>query len=100
MLNIRARFTSTPDPAARDLVCPRCDRPLLDRQTALNGVHPRERWDYFECRRCGFLTTAIARESFGILRNSRFLSLRRSENCDPLRLARTTLVRKNGKAKQ
>jgi hypothetical protein len=35
----------------------------------------------------GSLTTAIARESFGILRNSRFLSLRRSENCDPLRFA-------------
>jgi hypothetical protein len=23
------------------------------RQTVLNGIKPLERWDYFDCRRCG-----------------------------------------------
>jgi hypothetical protein len=49
----RATFTSTPDPAAPPLVCPRCDRLLVYCQSVLNGVNPIERWDYFECRSCG-----------------------------------------------
>jgi hypothetical protein len=53
MPKTRALFTSTPETPAPDLVCPECDRRLLYRQTVLNGVNPRERWDYFECPRCG-----------------------------------------------
>jgi predicted RNA-binding Zn-ribbon protein involved in translation (DUF1610 family) len=49
----RALFTTTPDSPPPQLVCPTCDRALVYRQTALNGVNPRERWDYFECPQCG-----------------------------------------------
>ena len=40
----------TPPPTLR---CPTCDRLLAYRQTVLNGVNPRERWDYFNCAKCG-----------------------------------------------
>ena len=53
MRQTRAAFTSTPNPAAPSLHCPRCDSPLIYRQTVLNGIKPLERWDYFDCRRCG-----------------------------------------------
>ena len=46
-------FTSTPDTPAPQLMCPRCDSPLVYRQTVISGVQPIERWDYFECRKCG-----------------------------------------------
>jgi hypothetical protein len=48
----RAVFTTTPDPAAPRLHCPHCDVALVYRQTVLNGITPRERWDYFDCLRC------------------------------------------------
>jgi hypothetical protein len=47
-------FTSTPDVPAPALRCSICDRPLMYLQTVLGGVRPPERWDYYECRRCGF----------------------------------------------
>jgi hypothetical protein len=34
-------------------VCPTCDTQLAYQQTVISGVKPIERWDYFECRRCG-----------------------------------------------
>jgi predicted RNA-binding Zn-ribbon protein involved in translation (DUF1610 family) len=46
-------FTSTPEPAAPQLLCPSCDTQLQYRQTVISGVKPIERWDYFECRTCG-----------------------------------------------
>src|SRR5258708_36233356 len=48
-----ARVTSEPESPPPQLLCPTCDRPLVYRQTVVGGVKPRERWDYFECRRCG-----------------------------------------------
>lgn len=48
-----ATFTSNPDAPAPQLLCPACDRPLVYRQTVINGIKPIERWDYFECRTCG-----------------------------------------------
>jgi hypothetical protein len=53
MIRKRASFTSVPDIPAPELVCPMCDRLLVYRQTVFGGVKPPERWDYFECRRCG-----------------------------------------------
>lgn len=50
----RAIFTTTPDVPAPELQCPACNRPLAYRQTVLGGLQPPERWDYYECRRCGF----------------------------------------------
>jgi hypothetical protein len=46
-------FTSTPEIAPPQLLCPNCDLPLVYRQTVISGVKPIERWDYFECRTCG-----------------------------------------------
>jgi hypothetical protein len=46
-------LTSKPDPAAPQLFCPECDRPLAYRQTVISGVRPIERWDRFDCRNCG-----------------------------------------------
>jgi hypothetical protein len=46
-------FTSTPDVPPPELQCPTCDKPLEYRQTVISGVKPIERWDYFDCRRCG-----------------------------------------------
>jgi len=48
-----ASFTSVPGTPAPDLVCPLCDCPLMYRQTVFGGVNPPERWDYFDCDRCG-----------------------------------------------
>jgi hypothetical protein len=35
------------------LFCPRCDLPLVYRQTVIGGVRPVERWHYFACPSCG-----------------------------------------------
>jgi len=48
-----AIFTSAPESAPPQLLCPTCDRQLVYRQTVISGVKPIERWDYFDCRRCG-----------------------------------------------
>jgi hypothetical protein len=47
--------TAAPNEAAPDLVCPMCMTPLVYEKTFFGGVsrrHP-ERWDYFNCMRCG-----------------------------------------------
>ena len=49
----KAVFTTTPETPAPQLLCPKCDRPLVYRTTVLSGVRPVERWDFFECRTCG-----------------------------------------------
>lgn len=49
-----ASFTSNPDPPAPELICPHCDRRLAYRQTVFSGVKAPERWDYYDCRDCGF----------------------------------------------
>jgi hypothetical protein len=46
-------FTSSPETPAPVLVCPTCDTTLTYRQSVFNGVTPVERWDFFDCRRCG-----------------------------------------------
>jgi len=38
---------TTPETRAPQLICPGCDKPLVYRQTVLNGVNPIERWDFF-----------------------------------------------------
>lgn len=48
-----AVFTSTPDVKPIEISCPKCDCPLVYRQTVISGVKPIERWDYFDCRTCG-----------------------------------------------
>jgi hypothetical protein len=45
--------TSAPDTPPPELFCPACDRPLLYRETAISGIKPIERWDYFSCATCG-----------------------------------------------
>lgn len=48
-------FTTTPDEPPASLTCPICTQPLRYQETFVGGVsvnHP-ERWDYFECSRCG-----------------------------------------------
>jgi hypothetical protein len=47
------QVTSAPETPPPDLLCPECDRPLLYKETAMGGVKPIERWDYFACPRCG-----------------------------------------------
>jgi predicted RNA-binding Zn-ribbon protein involved in translation (DUF1610 family) len=47
------QVTSAPERPAPELLCPECDRPLIYRETAISGVKPIERWDYFACARCG-----------------------------------------------
>lgn len=54
MTRIRASVTTTPTSPAPDKFCPRCDARLIYRQTVLNGI-PLERWDYYECLKCGVL---------------------------------------------
>jgi ribosomal protein L37E len=49
----RATFTRNPDVPAPVLRCPTCDDLLTYRETVLGGVKPPERWDYYDCRRCG-----------------------------------------------
>jgi hypothetical protein len=46
-------FTTTPNPPAPTLSCPRCRAPLVYSLTVLGGRKPPERWDYLECRQCG-----------------------------------------------
>jgi len=46
--------TRNPEVPAPALRCPDCDHPLIYLQTVIGGVKPLERWDYFECRSCGF----------------------------------------------
>ena len=53
MTRREATFTSSPEVAAPQLLCPACDTALLYKQTVISGVKPIERWDYFECRKCG-----------------------------------------------
>jgi len=51
----RRHFTTTPDEPPASLICPICAQPLRYQETFVGGVsvnHP-ERWDYFECTRCG-----------------------------------------------
>jgi hypothetical protein len=50
-LKQQAQFTTRPETPPPQLFCPGCDKPLVYRQTALNGES--ERWDFFECRTCG-----------------------------------------------
>jgi hypothetical protein len=47
------KFTSSPETPPPQLFCPKCERPLVYRQTVIGGVKPIERWDYFACRTCG-----------------------------------------------
>ena len=51
----RRHFTTTPDEKPASLICPICSQPLLYQETFVGGVsiHHPERWDYFECSRCG-----------------------------------------------
>ena len=49
----RATFTRNPAVPAPVLRCPTCDDRLTYRETVLGGVKPPERWDYYDCRRCG-----------------------------------------------
>ncbi len=53
MPRVSSRFAATPDALPPSLRCPTCDRDLVHRETVLTDVKPLERWDYFECRRCG-----------------------------------------------
>jgi len=54
MSRIRATsMTSTPDVPPPQLLCPRCDQPLVYRHSVIGGVKPIERWDHFNCRACG-----------------------------------------------
>jgi hypothetical protein len=48
---IVTQYPEVPAPALR---CPACDRSLKYLHTVLGGVKPIERWDYFQCVRCGF----------------------------------------------
>jgi hypothetical protein len=48
-----ALITTAPDTPPLIVICPRCDRRLIYRQTVYNGVNPRERWDYYHCTKCG-----------------------------------------------
>jgi len=54
--NLRRSTTVTrnPEVPAAALRCPGCDHPLNYLHTVLGGVKPIERWDYFQCVRCGF----------------------------------------------
>ena len=59
--DVRTSFTAQPDPPAPALSCPACEGPLIYRQTVLmihpqtvlKSIKPLERWDYFDCPRCG-----------------------------------------------
>jgi CheY-like chemotaxis protein len=47
--------TTMPDVPAVNLMCPICTQPLRYQETFVGGVnrHHSERWDYYECSRCG-----------------------------------------------
>jgi hypothetical protein len=53
MIKRSATFRTHPDTPAPQLLCPKCDHPLVFRETVINGIKPAERWDYLECRTCG-----------------------------------------------
>jgi hypothetical protein len=40
-------------PPAPVLPCPHCPGPLAYRHTVFGGIEETERWDYYECWRCG-----------------------------------------------
>ena len=47
--------TTMPEVPAINLMCPICTQPLRYQETFVGGVNSRhsERWDYYECARCG-----------------------------------------------
>ena len=51
----RRLATTTPDEPPASLTCPLCGQPLRYEETFIGGVNSRhsERWDYYECGRCG-----------------------------------------------
>jgi two-component system chemotaxis response regulator CheY len=51
----RRLSTTTPDEPPASLTCPICNQPLKYQETFIGGVSSRhpERWDYYECARCG-----------------------------------------------
>jgi CheY-like chemotaxis protein len=51
----RRLSTTTPDEPPANLSCPICTQPLRYQETFIGGVSSRhpERWDYYECVRCG-----------------------------------------------
>jgi two-component system chemotaxis response regulator CheY len=51
----RRLSTTTPDEPPASLTCPICALPLKYQETFIGGVSSRhpERWDYYECARCG-----------------------------------------------
>jgi hypothetical protein len=58
-------FTSHPDVEPPQLCCPRCNHPLVYRETVIGGVRPVERWHRYGCRACG---TFVYRERTRTLR--------------------------------
>jgi hypothetical protein len=45
--------TSRPVTPAPTLTCPLCDGALQYRQTIYGGDQPPERWDQYDCAKCG-----------------------------------------------
>ena len=48
-----ATVTTRPETPPPQLLCPKCDKPLVYRQTILGGMKPSERYDQFHCHTCG-----------------------------------------------
>jgi predicted RNA-binding Zn-ribbon protein involved in translation (DUF1610 family) len=42
-----------PDSEPARLSCPNCASTLVYHHTVISGIKPIERWDYFDCGRCG-----------------------------------------------
>jgi predicted RNA-binding Zn-ribbon protein involved in translation (DUF1610 family) len=42
-----------PDSEPACLSCPKCGSTLVYHHTVISGIKPIERWDYFNCGRCG-----------------------------------------------
>jgi len=49
----RRIITTHPDPPAPSVFCPICSRSLVYRHTIMGTMTPIERYDQFECLRCG-----------------------------------------------
>ena len=49
---IAAEFTTEPATPPASIICPMCDRQMTYERTVLNGVNPRERWDWYACPGC------------------------------------------------
>jgi hypothetical protein len=49
----RTVSTTTPDPAPLRLACPNCAAPLAYDHSVMSGVGIPERWDLFDCGKCG-----------------------------------------------